>query len=171
MNRSRAFSHVLLATILVLGGGCLYRVGSTLPYGLKTVFVPIFDNKADYPQLEFEVTSATIDKFQFDNTLKPVKTQDKADLVVKGKITELRMYPIAFNPDRTTTAASYRLIIVSKVTVTNRRANTLILDNVELRGITTFTVGSDLVLAKRLAIPDAAKDLGQRVVDAVTESW
>lgn len=171
MNRSRYICIFILTAIVVLNAGCQYRVGSTLPKGLKTVFVPVFENKADYPQLEFEVTSATIDKFQFDNTLKPVTTQDRADLLVKGRIVELRQYPIVYNRDRSTTAASYRLVIVAKATVIDQRTKTLVLDNVELRGTTTFVVGADLVLSKRLAIPDAAKDLGQRIVDAVTEAW
>ena len=161
---------LLVAAIALFAGGC-YRLGTSLPPNLKTIYIPVFKNTADYPQLESDVTDAVKDKFQFDNALKPVTSSDKADLILDGEITSMKLNALSYNRNRSASAASYRMTLTARVTVTKRRDGAFILKNAEIKGSTTFTVTGDIALSKRLAIPGAAKDLGQNIVDSVTNVW
>lgn len=161
---------ILLAALALITGGC-YKLGSSLPPDLKTIYVPVLNNKADYPQLESDVTSALKSKFQFDNSLKPVSSRDNADLILDGEITSMTLTTLSYNRNRNSTASSYRMTLTAKVTVTKRRDGSFILQDAEIKGSTTFAVTADLTLSKRLAVRDAAEDLGQNIVNSITGVW
>lgn len=159
-----------LSACAVLAGGC-YQLGSSLPSDLKTIYVPTLKNSADYPQLESEVTTALKSKIQFDNTLKPVASRDKADLILDGEIKSMTLSPLSFNRNRNSTASSYRMTLIAKINVTKRRDGVYILQDAEIKGSTTFAVTADLTLSKRLAVRSAAEDLGQNIVNSITGVW
>ena len=83
--RSTAFRIVLLAALVPLvGAGCVgYRLGTTLPPGVKSVYVPSFINETEEPQVDTVATQAAIREFQRDGTveLADAETAD-AELLV-----------------------------------------------------------------------------------------
>lgn len=83
MRRLQAVA--LLCGLAATGGGCRYTVGSSLPPGLRSVFVPVFDNATRVVGLEGEVTAAVISEFQSEGALRPA-AEKSADCTLRGKL-------------------------------------------------------------------------------------
>jgi hypothetical protein len=157
--------------LAILAGGCLgYRLGTTLPPDIKSIYVPVFVNKASYPQLETETTSAAIQALQLDGTLK-VTTRDKADTLLDVTLTGYSLTAISYDPTRPTSANEYRMTLKATLTLTRRTTKKVIAGPVEVSGETTFILSGDMAAAQRTALPSAAKDLATRIVEQVTEYW
>jgi len=74
-----------LGGVGALSGGCAYTVGSSLPAGFRTVWVPVFDNSTRTVGLEGEVTAAVISEFQSEGALRPAG-EKRADCILRGRI-------------------------------------------------------------------------------------
>ena len=75
-----------IAIVLFSLSGCTgYRLGSTLPADIKTIYVPTFVNKCGEPNLEGTATQAVLEELQKDGTLR---------IANRGKASEadLRMF-------------------------------------------------------------------------------
>lgn len=160
-----------LALLLALGlAGCrAYRLGSTLDPRIQTVHVPVFVNQAGYPQLEARTTAATLEEFQRDGTLR-IAERAAADLVVEVTLNRYILQPLRYNPSRTTTATEYRTVMDAVMTVRGRDGKVLMAD-VKIRGESTFEFGGDIATARQQALPQAARDMAHRIVEAVVEAW
>jgi len=75
----------LLCGAAAAAGGCRYTVGSSLPPGLRRVFVPVFDNATRVVGLEGEVTAAVISEFQSEGALRPA-AEKSADCTLRGTL-------------------------------------------------------------------------------------
>lgn len=154
---------------LVLAGGCGYRVGSSLPPGIKSVHIPAFINKSGEPLLETLATSAALQEFQRDGTLE-VADPSFADTVLTVTITRYGVEPVRFEQDNRKTAAEYRMRIDAEY-VFSKISSQEVLQKGRVFGETLFEPGSDLPSSKRSAVPDACEDLAHQVVKAVVEYW
>jgi hypothetical protein len=161
---------VLLVIALCAGGCATYKVGSTLPDGVQSVYIPVFINETDEPGVESEATRAAIQEFQNDGTLR-VTTEDAADLVLTVTIKEFKLKPLQYKRDRTTTAEEYRLTLVADVVATRTSNRSVLSERTHLEGDAEFTLATDMRAAKRDALPDAAEDLAHKIVEAVVEAW
>lgn len=162
---------LLLLAALALAPGCLgYRVGSSLPPGVRFVYVPVFLNEANYPDVETEATKATIQALQLDGTLK-VKPKETADVILNATLTSYALTPITYNPNRPTAANEYRMTLKAKISLTRINNNKVVVAPTEVTGETTFILSGDMAAAQQTALPDAAKDLAKQIVDAVVEYW
>lgn len=164
-------SMLLFITALgtVLTGCAGYKLGSTLPADIKTVFVPTFVNKTDEPMVETEATRATIQQLQMDGSLE-VAGQDVADTILEVIITKISFHPLSFQQDSRKTAQEYRLYLTAEVLFKKAKTNQ-ILSKKRVQGEATFFPAGDIAAAKRLALPTASKDLAHRIVEAVVEYW
>jgi len=172
---TRRRSSFLAGTVLLalgLGGhGCVgYRLGSMVPPDIRSVYVPTFVNQTGEPLLEIETTRAAIQEFQKDGSLK-VAPEDEADAILRIKLTEYQLTPLAYNSVRKTEANEYRLTIYASLVLTRRRDNTVITESPRVRGEATFEIIGDLSTSKRAGLPPAAADLAHSIVQRVTEMW
>jgi hypothetical protein len=157
---------------LVAAAGCTalgYRVGSTLPKGLRTVHVPTFANDTREPQIENDCTQAAIQEFQKDGTL-AVAPAAEADSILEVTLADFRLEPVRYEKDRSKTTAEYRILIEADV-VFRAVASGEVLVKRQAEGRASFDVGGDLTGAKRAAIPVAARDLAHDIVKNVVEYW
>ena len=164
---------VLAGTLGLLGSGCAamgYRLGTTLPPGIKTVYVPTFVNTTSEPQLEAETTGATIAELQKDGNLGVVNERD-ADSILTVELVEVTQDPLRYERNDVKSADEYRLTITARITFTRRDTGKKLVDGLQVTGKATFDVAGDLATAKRAAIPDAARDLAHNVVESVVEYW
>ena len=60
LGRMRSLLRCVIVTVLltVLCGCVGYRLGSTLPPGIRTIYVPTFKNESGEPQVESETSRA-----------------------------------------------------------------------------------------------------------------
>ncbi|MFO7871680.1 MAG: LptE family protein [Kiritimatiellia bacterium] len=157
----------ILAALLC---GCAgYRLGSSLPPGIRSVYVPAFINESGEPLLETGTTAAVIEELHRDGTLE-IKSSSEADAVLKVTLADYRLVPLRYEDERPKTAEEYRAVITARMNLKNRKTGRLLYDT-SVSGETTFTVSGDLRSAKRAALPGAAEDLARKIVDKTVEYW
>lgn len=158
------------ALLAILGAGCAgYRLGSTLPEHLKTLYVSNVVNETSEPELAGLLTRALNREFRRDGTLK-LADPDPADIRLDTRITGFRLEPVAYDRSDPKAANDYRLILSAKVLAVERDGGGVLL-NALLRGETLLASGGDLNSAQRAALPDAVRDLARHVVDNLISAW
>ncbi len=163
-----SFALVVLVTLVI--NGCIgYQLGSTLSPSLKTIYTPTFINQCGEPQVENEATQAAIREFQRDGTLK-VSGQDQADLILNVTLIHYKLDPLQYREDEAKTTREYRLRIGADIVCKHAKTGKLLISK-KVFGESTFDPGGDLSSAKRVALPEAARDLAHDIVECIVEAW
>lgn len=163
---------IFLSIFALFQTGCLhgYRLGSTLPPDVQSVYVPVALNESSEPLLETAVTQATLEQIQRDGSLS-IETEANADSVLYITITDFELRPLAYEDSDNLRPDEYRLILKARVELIQQKTGRVLARTGRLEGRSEFELISDLVSDQRNATPDAAEDLGRRIVAAVTEAW
>ena len=110
----------LIAGLIVLAG-CSYSPNPALfPQHLKTIAVPVLQNRTTQPALEQEVTAAIINRFIRDSKLRVVN-EDQADLLVSGAVVSYRNAVFGFNAREQ--AQEYQVAVTVSLTAKDRVKN------------------------------------------------
>lgn len=165
------FSRLAFIPLLVSCAGCAgYRLGSTLPEGVASVFVPVVVNETTEPGLETAATSATVEEIQLDGSLK-IAAKEQADSVLEIRLKRYTLTPLRYRKDQTATAQEYRLTLIASAVLRRASNNEVLYKSDSVSGFATFDALADLPSARRNALPAAAKDLAHRIVRSVTGYW
>lgn len=168
-SKAVVWSFLLLMVLLFVQGCFGYRLGSTLPPDLRTIYVPLFINRSDEPLIENKATNATIAEFQKDGTLKIVKL-DEADLILECTLTGITLKPLRYRSDDRSKPNEYRMTLNASFVL--KRAETgEVIGKDSVYGESTFIYTSNLTSAKLSAVPRASEDLAERIVEKVVEVW
>lgn len=173
MNRTIVTISSLCAalTCVLLSTGCVgYKLGSNLPPNIRSVAVPVFVNQTGEPALETLTTSATIQEFQKDGSMK-VADRGTADTVVEVTLKKYKLAPLRYRSDRATTAREFRLTLEAEVTWRRLPSQEVLAHAGKVEGYADFEALTDLPSARRDALPDAATDLAHRIVRTIVEYW
>jgi hypothetical protein len=168
--RARTGIAGVLGMLMLVGGGCVYQLGSSLPKNLKTVYVPTFVNQCGEPQVENPTTQATLAEFQRDGALSVVPSTSEADLVVEVTLSSYKLEPLRYERNQPKTTKEYRLRIGASMVVTETKTKT-VLTKKSVVGEATFLIVGDITSSKRTALPAASTDLAHKIVQNVTEAW
>ncbi|MBI2441853.1 MAG: hypothetical protein HYV35_10840 [Lentisphaerae bacterium] len=151
--------------------GCVgYRLGSTLPPDVKSIYVRVFINKSNEPLVEIDATNATIAEFQKDGTLRIVSADDEADLLLETTLDGLTLTPLRYSQADKAKPNEYRLTLHASL-VLKRATTREIMSEASVIGESTFAFIGNLTSSKRAAIPLASEDLAKRIVEKVVETW
>ena len=157
---------LVLSTLL---GGCGYTVHGTLPSHIKTVAVPIFQNRTAEPAIEGFITRAVVEAFSTNGRLQVVG-RDKADAVLDGEIIGFSVTSIAFDQDAN--VRQYRLVVAVNLRMRDIRRNTVLFQQDAVREQADFRVlnsVSQTISREETALRAAAVDIGRAIVSlAVT---
>ena len=84
-----SFYTLSVLFVVLYTTGCYYSFKGSLPSHLKTIAIPLFDDRnAQFPGVRENLTNKVINEFISDNTLKLVD-ESKADLLLTGSITSI----------------------------------------------------------------------------------
>lgn len=170
-NMTRSLLILLAAAATVSLTGCIgYKLGSNLPPGLTSVFVPVFINDTSEPGLETPTTSAAIQEIQKDGSLK-VAPQAQASALLEVKLRSYKLIPVRYRRTQTTTAQEYRLEITADYTLKKLPTGEVVYQGKGITGFSNFAALTDLPSARRAALPETAKDLAHRIIREITEAW
>jgi len=159
-----------LGAAALLAGCATYRLGSSLPPGIRSVAVPMFVNKTAKPELAAEAVNATVQEFQRDGSLR-VAAADAADAVLEVALTGYGLSPVRYEDERRTTAQEYRITLTADAVLRKRATGAVVFEGRNLTEDTTFVAGGDLLSAERTALPAAARNLGRDIVERVLATW
>lgn len=90
--------NIFLSLLLLALFHCGYYSfsGSSLPSHIRTIAIPMFENKTTEFGVREDITDALINEFTQDNTLK-VADQRAADSIIEGTIVNIREQAGAYN--------------------------------------------------------------------------
>jgi hypothetical protein len=104
-----------------LMSSCSYSPSPALfPQHLKTIAVPVFQNRTTQPALEQEVTTSIVNRFIRESKLRVV-SEDQADLVITGAVTSYKNVVFGFNAQEK--AQEYQVAVTLTVTAKDRVKN------------------------------------------------
>lgn len=159
------FASVLLA--LALAGCASYRWTSRVPEELRTVAVPVFENRTSSAELGPIVTQYVLREFQREGTFSIRRAGDSA-LEVQGSIVKASRDPAAFNRGYGSRASEYRYTVVAEVSLINKDTGKVLQNNRRYVAETTFLTRGDLLTAQRDAAARIAQEFARQIVDDVT---
>ena len=160
---------VLLFSLLILSS-CGYHMagtGSHLTAGVKTIFIPVFENKTMEPIIEEELTTAVIREFLKDGRIE-VADSSRADMVLKGSVVSYKETPVSF--DAAQNVLEYRVTVTTHLILLN--TNTLWEHDVT--STAEYTVSSDVMttrIKKLSALREIARNLSEEVTDRILLGW
>ena len=166
--------------------GCLgYTIGPIKPHYLAdvhTIAVPVFKNETLIPQIDVLVTDSVIKQFQQDGTFK-IGTEGNSDAVLKAEISRISRAPARSLEGNVLSTTEFNLVMRVKYKLVGRDGKTIGTPN-EVTGTTSFfrdmetapngspgTIGGDVVMEERQAIPLAAEELANHLVTQLSEGW
>ncbi len=161
----------LLCSLLILSA-CGYHMagtGSHLTPGMKSVFIPVFENKTMEPIVEEELTPAVIREFLQDGRIE-VADSSRADMVLKGSVVSYKETPISF--DASQNVLEYRIMVTTHLILLKN--NSLSLWEKDITSTAEYAVSSDVMttrVSKLLALREIARNLSEEVTDRVLLGW
>ncbi len=161
---------LLVLTALWLFSCGPYRLGTTLPGHLRTVYVPTFENETYEPGIEMDITDAVITRFRRDGNLRPV-AEDEADTVVSGKIIGWDRRVLGYTGRDESDVEEYRLYVNAVINFRERSTGEDLIRGQKVQGYTDFYLEGDLPSAEEAARPRAYQDLARNIVDVVVSIW
>jgi len=172
-RRLRAGRTVLLALVAAIGlGGCGYSLRTSLPAGIKSIHVPVLENKTAEPGIEDFITQALTQAVVQASRVRIAANSREADASLEGQIVEYRLVALSF--DRNANVTSYRLIIGLALTFRDLKQNRVIWkqDRVEERA--DFLVAGQVtqtLAREEQAVQRAAVDVARAIVSFAFEGF
>jgi outer membrane lipopolysaccharide assembly protein LptE/RlpB len=155
--------------LLLLTAGCGYSWRGTLPPHIKTVGVPVFANRTQWPNIEAALTAAVANAFATDGRLKVVNPSE-ADAILEGEIINYQVTVLAF--DSNANPQQYRLFVTVSVRFRDVRRGVILFEERGLQERVDYLAAP--VVADTIARQDAAivpvaqiiaRDIVARAVD------
>jgi len=169
MNRQILKTALTLSTFLMLTSCASYKLGSSLPNDIKTVYVPICVNKTKEINIENYVTQAILTRIQEDGSLR-IADEQLADTILEVAIVDYELAPVQYLQGDEKTVSEYRLRLTAQFTFTRSSTGTVIITSSAI-GEHKFTPTGDMVQAKNQALPDAAANLSHYILEQVGDFW
>jgi hypothetical protein len=154
-----------------LAGGCGYSLRGNLPDHLRTVAVPVFQNRTPVPAVENFLTNAVVNAFASNGRLR-VTSVDRADAILEGEITNYTLQSIAF--DAAANIRQFRLIVTLNLRFRDVRRNEVLFQRAGYSDRADFTVPgtvAETITASEGALQQAATEIARSVVSFAIERF
>jgi len=158
---------LLLPALLLCGCGVNYRWTSRVPEEIRTVAVPVFQNRSDAAELGAITTQYTLREFQREGTFS-IRRSGDSSIEVQGAIVKAERHPISFQRGYGMRASEYRYYVTAEITLVDKDNGKVLQTGRKYKAETTFmTQGGDLLTGQRDAAQRIAADLARQIVDDV----
>ena len=168
MKRLRA---LLVLGAALLAAGCGYSLRGNLPDHLKTVAIPIFQNRTPVPAVENFLTNAVVNAFSTNGRLR-VTTVDRADSILEGEITSYYLQSIAY--DAAANIRQYRLTVTLNLRFRDVRRNEVLFQRTGFADRADFAVPgtvAETITTSEAALQQAATEIARSVVSFAIERF
>jgi len=105
--------YLLVMLLFVLG--CGYHSTLRSDKDIKTITVPVFDNKTRWREIEFELTNLVHRDIKGCSSLQMVSRPEDADIIVKGEITDYYKPVLVEDGQDNVVAAAARITVTVSV--------------------------------------------------------
>ncbi len=151
-----------------LAGGCAsYSWRPNAPEDMRSVCVPVFRNESSVTQLGSETAKQISREFQREGTFKLARPGSAA-IEVQGIVKDSDTHSLAYSRSSAERNREYSLNAVAIVSVIDKRAGKVLIDNRRYEARTTFLSDDDILTGSRDASGRLAEDFARQIVDDVT---
>ena len=167
--RAIAASAILMAALA--GAGCGYSLRGNLPEHIKTVAIPIFQNRTPVPAVENFLTNAVVNAFSTNGRLR-VTSADRADSILEGEITNYYLQSIAY--DAAANIRQFRLTVTLNLRFRDVRRNEVLFQRTGYSDRADFAVPgtvAETITTSESALQQAATDIARSVVSFAVERF
>lgn len=158
---------IVSAVLFAPGCGTAYSWRPAVPEDMRTVSVSSFRNESDVQELGAKITGQVLREFQREGTFS-IRSSGGAALEVQGVVKKAGAGVSAYDRRSGLRIASYEMSATLIVSVIDKKAGRVLVDNKPYTATATFAAGQDLDNAQRDASGRLADDLARQVVDDVT---
>lgn len=170
----RILSLALIISIPFISS-CGYTQEAKLPNNIKTIAIETFKNEIPPEEqfayragLEIELRNTLVERFLLDGNLKVVD-ESEADAILTGSIISYEQEGLRF--DKLESVEEYRLFLVVKFELIDRRTNKIIIREPNFSGRSEFFVNRNPAVVRRTSANSAVVDLARSLVDRIVEEW
>jgi hypothetical protein len=180
LSFSKLFRGAMLCLAL-LPAGCGYALagrGTFLPSYIRTVGIPMLENRSTFYQVEQVLTEKIRSEFIGRGKYNVVPGNEGADAVLTGEIIGISVQPVGFNDQQL--ASRYLFTMTMRVAFTDSRTNEILWSDDALtfrgeyelatRGATALEGGSFLD-QERSSFDRIGNDVARSVVTAISEAF
>jgi len=171
-RRAGIGAALALATLAAGLGGCGYSLRTSLPPGIRTIHVPVLENRTQEPGIEDFITQALTQAVVTGGRLRIAANAREADASLEGAIVEYRLSSLAF--DSAANVTQYRLVIGLSLTFRDLRQNRVIWKQDRLEERADFAVagrGTQTLAREETAVRQAAVDVARAIVSFAFEGF
>lgn len=171
--------RVLDGTILVLSlvsalapAGCGYALRSSLPAGIKTLHIPVLENRTQEPGIEDFLTQALTQAAVTSGRIQIAANAEEADASLEGAIIEYALTSLAF--DRAANVTQYRLQIALALRLRDLRKNEVIWKQDRIEERADFAVSGQVtqtLAREEQAVRRAAVEVSRAIVSFAFEGF
>ena len=158
----------LFISLFLLLTGCFYSVRTSLPGHIKSIAIPVFENRTLQSAIENDLTQVVTDRFRQDNHLSLAEARS-ADAVLEGTIATYDNKVYRFNNDEQ--AEEYIVTMTFNITVKDRVKNKDLWSQEGIRASATYLLGT----AQARTEADARKEIEGQIADIIlsrtVEGW
>ncbi|NHQ60074.1 LptE family protein [Chlorobium sp. BLA1] len=160
---------IVLFLVMVTLQGCYSFTGGSLAPNMKTIAVPVFDDRsgAGIAQFRGELSRALADRLEAQSSFQVIPSIAGADALLDGVITSFSDYPGQLS-SRTERAITNRLVLTVQVSMSNR-IDKKTLFNQSFTGFADYPVGN--YVAREEAIRFCLGQIVDGIFDRVVSGW
>ncbi len=167
---TRGLTVVAAGWLVTMGTGCGYSVGQRDLFrtNIKTVHVPIFQNKDFRRGLEFQLTEALVKAVELHTPYKTESDKRRADTVLEGEIIEIRQGTLGLD-FKTHLPRETQYTVVASFRWKDRRTGKILVQKPLITQSVDYIrpVGENEFQASE----EALNDLAERIVENMEKPW
>lgn len=148
-----------------------YQMGNT-PKGaglqdVRILYVPMAVNETDETAVPGPVTNAILQEIDRDGTFRHAR-KDEADAILEVTVKRIERSPIQQSVQQYLTTLQYQLTLTLEYRVYSMKDKKEVIPKTTVSGYTTFFVQGDQTESQRQALPLAAQNAAQNLVNALS---
>lgn len=158
---------ILAFSLIVIINSCAYySFKGALPSHLKTIAIPLLNNRTPEATIHENLTNKLIDAFLEDNTL-GIVDETQANLILTGSVNAVRVQASIVKAGET--VSETKLTVQVKIKVEDVVTNKVLIDkNFEDSGLMDATAGFE---ERNAAIDEALVQLTDKILNATLGGW
>jgi hypothetical protein len=157
---------IISLTAIFLLLGCYYSFKGSLPGHLKSIAIPLFDDRTAYPNIREDLTNLVVDKFVEDNSLKVTDMAD-ADIIISGTIVSISQRAAVLKPGET--VEDYNIYVNVKVSCEDTHTDKKLWDKTIQQYGTMSASGQQE--ERDQAVSDALESIAEDIVNNTIGYW
>ena len=165
-QKKYTFLIVIISFVIFINSCGYYSFKGALPSHLKTIAIPLFNNRTPEATVHENLTNMLVDAFIEDNTL-GVADETKANLILTGTVNAVRVQASIVKAGET--VSETKLTVQVKIKVEDVVANKVLIDkNFEDFGLMDADAGIE---ERNVAIEEALVQLTDKILNATLGGW